>query len=269
MAILYLGNCAQKPEPIRQWPSCVPNLVSVEVDNHSMVVSFRVNCDQRLKSGYNIYITEESLAGQYPDSNWPDSVEPHNHPVFPGDLNPEDEIERYEAEGLKNGVPYFVSVRTVFADQSESKPSRELVAICGPRGELVLSQRYSSDQDGFSFMEEHVVRADGVENDLYYYSSNGDHFLASPTRLDGFLRESRFEVLPFSGDFEEVSTKVLTLSTFPEADRVEVDTGDWVWVVTADGYSALLHVLGFEGTGENRRIRLYYAFTPSRGMPLF
>ncbi len=150
VTILFWINCAPK-RVVEEAPSgCVPHDVRVDVNDGSMIVSFKETCEV-LKSGYNIYISRQPLADDYPGQTLPASVVPHNHPVFPGDTNPDDGIEQYEAKGLENGVPYFVSVRTVFPDRTLSKPSQELVTVCGPRGEMELAIRYTSDNDGFSF----------------------------------------------------------------------------------------------------------------------
>jgi len=267
-ALLIGISCGPKLSLEKATITCIPTDMQVEVRDRAMTVSFADNCE-RLKAGYNIYISRESLTDKYPGTELPVSIKPFNHPVFPGDTSPEDGIEHFEATGLENGNPYYVSVRIVFPDRTLSQPSREVVAVCGPRGDLELTVRYKSAHDGFSFIDNSVVRADNSRNDVYYFTKDGDDFLASPNRLDGFLRVTNLKVLPFAGTFKEVSTKLMTQDPLPDEDHVEVKQGDWVWLITADGYSALLEVVGFEGKGELRRIKLFYAFTPSRGIPIF
>jgi hypothetical protein len=142
-----------------------------------------------------------------------------------------------------------------------SKPTNEVLAVCGPRRELQLSIRYASDRDGFSFDNNSYVRADALENDLYFFSKDDTDFLSSPSRLGGFLKENRLQVLPFTGELDEVARQLAAQSNFPDADRVAVTKGDWVRVVTREGANALIKVLEISGDGDRRSIRLYIAYS--------
>ena len=269
LVVLGCGGAKQPAEETAQ--ECVPFGVEASVDDGVISVSFVDDCT-RLKSGYNIYVSREPLAQRFPGDSLPPGVEPHNHAVFPGDTNPEDNVERYDAEGVENGTVCYVHVRTVFPDRGVSKPSNEVRVIPGPRGEITLSQSYESEQDGFSFARDSYVRADALENDLYYTAQytqvTGKDFLASPSRL-GFLRESKFRVLEGEGNLDEVAQRLDRNSPLPLDERVPVQQGDWVEILTQDNTFALVKVLGFEGTGEDRRIKLYYAYSPAAAGPLF
>ncbi len=260
-------NCGPQKvtEEIRQ--KCIPTLIQANVNDGSMIVVFKEN-GKSLKSGYNIYISEIPLVSNYSVNNLPDSIKPNNHPVFPGDTNPEDGIEHYDAEGLENGVVYYVSVRTVFTDRTLSKPSDELKVVCGPRGEIDLSVRYKSENDGFSFTKNGYVRADDIYNDFYLFTKDGIDFLASPNRLDGFLRTSKFRLLSGNSTIDEVIKNGISTGN-PYNDKISITKGNLVQVLTADGHTALLQVDGFRGEGEDRQVNLKYAFTFRTSVPFF
>ena len=241
---------------------CTPTGIRADVNRQMMTVSWKPNCG-RTNSGYNIYLSKKPLAGSYQGIEVSAEVAPHNLQPFLGDTDPSDGIEHYDAEGLTDGQPYYVSVRIVFPDETLSKPSEEIIAVCGARGEIELSLRFKSDKDGFSFGHNEYVRADGVDNDLYFFSKDGKDFLASPTRLGGFLRSTKLAVLPFKGDLGGIG-QVLD-SSKPSKERVEVSQGDWLHIITADGGQAVLLVNGFSGKAEQRRIQLDYAFSPGPG----
>ncbi|MEW5995187.1 MAG: hypothetical protein AB1744_12455, partial [Candidatus Zixiibacteriota bacterium] len=164
---------------------------------------------------------------------------------------------------------YYVSVRVLFPDRSLSKPSNEVVAVCGPRGEMELSIRYKSDRDGFSFEKNDYVGADALDNDLYFYAKDGIDYLVSPSHLGGFLKENRLQVLPFTGELHEVTSQFRAFKQQPTQDRVVVQVGDWVHLLTPDNTHTLLHVLGLDGDGETRSVRLFYASSPLAGEAIF
>jgi hypothetical protein len=143
-------------------------------------------------------------------------------------------------------------------DGIQSRPAKEVLAVCGPTGEIDISVRFKSEQDGYSFHDELYVRADNEQNDIYYYNAEGVDFLASPIKLNGFLKNVKLMHLPFSGNLEEVKRKTRQLDLKPSSDRLPVITGDWVWAMGPDGTNTLIKVIGFADEGEVRKIRLFY-----------
>ncbi len=268
LMLTFLVRCAPDKKLSEMPNGCNPYGLSADVNDRQMTIVWSDNC-KRLISGYYIYINEESLASKYPGSQLPAFVKPFNRTPFPGDTNPEDEVERFLAKSLENGVRYYVSVRVINPDGTLSKPSNEVVAVCGPRGETELSIRYKSGKDGFSFEKNAYVRADDLDNDLYFHSKDGTDYLASPNRLDGFLKANKLKKLPFKGEFDQVKTKLAVSDGSPDEDRVAVRAGDWVQVLTPDGKSALVKVLGISGEGEDRSLKLFYAFSPLANEVIF
>ena len=220
-------------------------------------------------SGYNIYISEEPLAAKYPGPSLPETVKPFNSTFYPGDKNPDDGIEHFTAEGLKDGVKYYVTVRVVMADRSLSEPSNEVVAVCGASSEFDLAFRYREKNDGYSFAGDKHVRADASDNDIYFYAKDGVDYLASPSRLDGFLKNNRLTVLPYKGNIRFIKEKMKSYGGEPSEDRVAVAKGNWVLVKTDQNTHALLQVLDFKGEGEDRQVRLSLAYCPLPGEMFF
>ncbi len=247
---------------------CVPGDIQVDVDSRTMDIYWRPNCG-RLISGYNIYISDVPLVDEYPGGSLPKSVMPFNPAPYSGDTDPDDEYEHFIAEGLENGRKYYVSVRTVSPDRTLSKPSDEVVAVCGPTGEIELSVRYKSDRDGYSFDRNEYVRADDVDNDLYFFSSNGDDYLNSPVKLNGFLKRNRLQKLPWQGSFEQIRSRVTSITPAPGQERVAVSIGDWILLQTPDGSTALIEVLDIDGADVERTIRLFCAYRSLPGEMIF
>jgi len=247
---------------------CRPSDLQVEVDSGKMTVKWREECNQAI-SGYNIYISQEPLAPDYEYRQLPKEVLPFNDQPFPGDINPDDSSEVYEAEGLKDGVKYYVSVRIILPNGIQSRPTNEIVTVCGPSGEIELSARFKSEQDGFSLSQEKFVRADNDQNDIYYFHAERVDYLTSPKKLNGFLRDIKLQQLPFTGNLEQIKYKVKLLESVPAEDRVTVVTGDWVRVLTPETTNALIHVLGFSGEGDDRKIKLFYLYSPLKNELFF
>ena len=219
-------------------------------------------------SGYNIYASDHSLEKSYPDGIYPVDIKPVNHPVFPGDLDPSDGVEYYPAVGLENGKRYYLTVRTVYPDQTLSDPAKEIVVVPGPSGEIKMSERFKGENDGFSFERNKIVRADNSQNDLFFHVQNGSKYLASPTRLDGFLNQTSLIVLPYQGDYYEVKQLVnngddWSNDDWSNKDRVEISDGDWVLAKLASGKHALVNVSGFQHTANHSVTLKYYLCTLS------
>ena len=268
VAVSFWLSCGPGKVPDETADKCYPEDLRVDVNSHVMDISWKNSCDQ-LISGYNIYISDEPLAAAYPGSDLPESVTPFNPAVYSGDTNPDDGVEHFIAERLENGRKYYVSVRTVYPDRALSRPSEELVAVCGPRGEIELSIRYKSNQDGFSFEQNQYVRADDSGNDLVFYSKDGEDYIDAPSRLNGFIKANRIQKTPLSGSLDQVRRPAVRLKGEPTEDRVAVQKGDWLWVRTPDGANALVKVLDIYGAGGDRKIKLFFAYSPLAGEMLF
>ncbi|HOP08124.1 MAG TPA: hypothetical protein PLF13_12620 [candidate division Zixibacteria bacterium] len=272
LSIVSLGlwHCGppQSAEEVSPYAACYPYDLQTAVNDGSITVMWRSQYNRNI-SGYNIYISDDPVAANYPGTDLPSLIKPFNHTVYAGDTDPSDSVEHFEAAGLENGKPYYVSVRIVFPDRSVSKPTKEKRVICGPQGEIELSIRYAGEHDGFSFESNTYIPAGDVDNDLYFFSKDGHDYLASPSHLDAFLSYSKLKSVGEGGDLDQVTERLPKISSRPVDDRIEVKVNQWVWIVTGEGNNALVKVLDISGSGKERRIKLFYAFTPSRELPVF
>jgi len=257
--VLVTLSC-QPPKTSQSAKGVVPHDLAAVMQDGGFELAWQCQVDRTI-SGYNIYASELPLGEQYPDGRYPAEVKPINHPVFPGDTDLSDGVEHYTAKGLKNGREYYVTVRTVFPDQTESKPSKAIKVIPGPSGEIDLVARFSGENDGWSFEKSRYVTADDVLNDLFYHSQNGVNYLSSPTRLDGFLNQTELEHLPYKGDFKEVRRKVNQGVKEPLKDQVEVRAGDWVLAKLASDKHVLIEVVGFQKAANQVVTLKYYTCT--------
>ena len=253
------------PKPSEELTAtCRPYDISTESNDGNLTIGWKVDCS-RLISGYNIYIAPTSVASFTDTSTLP--ADPYNTTVYPGDTDPDDPIVYYDASGLANGVLYRVAVRVVFPDRTLSSPSEPVLAKCGPRGEFELVTRYSGERDGFSFALGEHVRADDLNNDLYFYSKDGAHYLASPSRLDGFLRTNLFMRQSKMWNYEEYILRGNTHGEKPTEDRVEIREGDLIWMMTTDGHQAQIRILNIKVTDGKGTIRLGFAYWPRLDAP--
>ena len=254
LVLSVLTSCGPKPQPGREVaPQVTVSDIAAETNNHEMTVLWKKH-GNALISGYNIYITDKAL-GQRSGA-----VAPFNTTPFPGDTDPDDGIEHFVANGLENGVEYYVWVKVLFPDGSESAPTGEAVAMCGPKGEIELSIRNKGDHDGFSFEKNEYVDAYSVDNDFYFFALDGTDYLGSPSRLDGFINHTQLIVVKSGGDYAALAKQLMTSKIVPTEDRIAVKTGNWVLARTQRETFAVMHVESFSGEGENRRIKLRYAY---------
>jgi hypothetical protein len=278
--IVFLAFSACGPKPIKTTPQETPvstgeasytayaDSVSVDVNDRQMTVAW-VKRGAGAISGYNIYISPEPLARESANSVTVQSVQPNNDIPFPGDTEPEDGVEHYVAVGLENGVKYYVSVRVAYPDGTLSRRSNEVLAVCGPRGEIALAPRYQGENDGWSFETNRYVRADDTNNDVYFFSKGGVEYLASPDRLNGFLNAGKFVVLPYHGALRAVAQELMQSKIMASEDQVQVTEGDWVLLTRTNGRNALLNVVRISGAEKDRKITLTFAYCTLVGETIF
>lgn len=266
--IILAAGCGPKKISEEVSSRCQPEDLRVDVNSGTMDVYWKSNCDQ-LIAGYNIYINEEPVVKKYPGRTLPETVRPFNLEPYAGDTNPDDNVEHFIAEQLENGKKYFVSVRIVNPDLTVSKPSNEVVAVCGPSGEIELPIRYKSSKDGFSFERNEYVSADALENDIYFFSNGEGDYLNSPAKLGGFLKENLLGKLSLKGSFEDIRGRLKNISSKPGEQKVAVKKGEWLHLVTPEGGNAVVKVLDVTGAGAERKIRLFFVYNPLPGELIF
>lgn len=268
--IVILGGCGGPPKqavtPVR-W-ECTPSNLEVRSDDRTLHLKWDTNCpDSILITGYFIYLETKPInPAAYPERP-PDDIEPFNQAPYPGDTDPEDSFETMEIGNLENGVEYFVSVRTVFPDGRLSPSSDEISVICRPEGRFDLAYRYADLNDGFSFREGRPVRADGEANDLYYFFSNDNvDYIASPERLNGYLRHSDFYSLGPTESIYQYPTLELDI---PPLEKMPVRQGESYLVQTADGNYAKIRIEKISGERKERYLTVTYIYQTIPGLMHF
>ena len=126
---------------------------------------------------------------------------------------------------------------------------------------MELAVRYFGKPDGYSFEKNEYVECVAAENDLCFFSKNGDDYLASPRRLDGFINDTRFLVLPIHGDYAEVGAWVRDSKPVASDDKVKVAVGDWALLSCGRGTHALVQVRELKGLDRERRVVLFFAYS--------
>jgi len=269
LLLLIAYGCGPSKGPgkeARPTSVCAPLNLTVKPNDHSMFLRWDVDCPEEvLLSGYSIYISPFSLE-QFKDKALPDSIVPYNNVPYPGDTNPEDNFETMEITNLENGIPYYVSVRTVFPDQTESVASNEVMVYCRPEGEFTLDMRFTGEQDGFDFSAGKYVRADGSDNDIYYYRAGTTDFIASPHRLNGYIRKSWFYSLGKTRDIYQYPDIDID---YEPVNKMPIREGESYLVKTADGNFAKIRVEQFIGENRDREVAFKYIYQPTPDLMRF
>ncbi|MCP4703404.1 MAG: fibronectin type III domain-containing protein [candidate division Zixibacteria bacterium] len=237
---------------------CAPTNLTVQSNDSTLYLKWDTNCpDEIATSGYSIYIEEAPIYEKYGKVSLPKKIKRHNHLLYPGDTDPITSFETMTINNLTNGIDYYVSVRAVFPDNTVTVSSNEVPTMCRPEGEFELAFRYTGQNDGFSFKNGISDRADGELNDLYFYHKEGFDFLATPKRLNGFIRDSKFYSLGKTKDIYQYLE--LDLS-FDPVEKIPVMVGESYLVLTKEGNYAKIRIE--EATGENkeRKLKIKYIY---------
>ena len=266
--ILLIISCG----PLRQTgkqaiTECAPTNLTVQSNDSTLYLKWDTNCDQdKLLSGYYVYLQETPIYEKYNRVTLPRKIKPISTTPYPGDTDPDNSSETMTISNLTNGIEYYVSVRTFFPDKKITVSSNEIPIMCRPEGEFELDFRYSGKNDGFSFKTGQSVRADGELNDIYFYYKDGFDFIASPTRLNGFIRESKFYSLG----------KTINIYQYPEleldfepVEKIPVKVGESYLVLTADGTYAKIRIEEASGENKERKLRIKYIYQTVKGLMRF
>ncbi len=237
---------------------CAPRNLIVKPNSNSLFMQWDTPCPDNINvAGYNIYVLPSPIGEKYPGVTLSKKVVPFNSGAYPGDTDPEDRYETFSVQNLDNGVEYYVSVRTMFTDGSLSFPTKEHSVICRPEGTFELAYRYADERDGFSFGRGDAVRADSDFNDLYFYHKDGVDYLASPSRLNGFIRTSKFYSLGKTSSVYQYPELDLDI---PPVDRMPVRVGESYLIKTADGNYAKVRIESASGERKERKLNISYIY---------
>ena len=261
------GKVREEEKQITISIPCSPTGLAIKPGNKKLLLKWFTNCAETvLLSGYNIYLLREPLEKKYFYVNPPSDIGPFNATPYPGDTDPNDSFETMEIDGLENGVEYFVSVRSVFPDGIVSASSNEVGVICRPEGEFVLAFRYANLNDGFSFARGISARADASANDIYFFDKDGYDFIASPDRLNGFLRKSGIFSLGKTKDIYQYPQFQIDVEP---VEKMPVRTGESYLIKTADGNYAKIRIEDISGENKNRKLKIRYIYQTIKNLIRF
>lgn len=267
LALAIFIQCGP-PRPVEEaiYRVCAPGDLTVHAGDGSAFIQWGAPCPDSIRvAGYNIYLSETPLE-KYRIKELPDQYTPYNSAPYPGDSNPEKSFETMETGGLENGQKYYVSVRTVYTNGKLSAASNEIELICRPEGQFDLAYRYSGQNDGFSFADGSAAPSDGDKNDLYFYVADGMDFLASPHRLNGFIRHSSFYSL---GATENIYQYPAINLDIEPVDRIPIKIGESYVIKTADGNYAKIRIESATGLNKERVIHVRYVYQTIRDLMRF
>ena len=197
--------CGPKPEKIVDLP--VPFDLNLNTISNGATLIWSVNRkDNQPISGYNVYLSEKSLADIF--NSWDEGhPDPYNYTPFPGDTDGDKSKETFELTNLENGKTYYVSIRTIGLAGIESPPSNEVSFTPLAKGSIQLSTNHMIDAGGFCFEQEISVPSRDTRCDIYLYSKGDVFGLSSPSRLSGGLRKSKF-TLKRTGTTDAATVKI-------------------------------------------------------------
>jgi len=237
---------------------CAPQNLVVKPNSHTLFLQWDTPCPDNIRlAGYFIYVLPKPIGEKYPGVTLPKKIVPFNSGAYPGDTDPEDRYETISIQNLDDGVEYYVSVRAAFTDRSLSLPSEEIAVMCRPEGTFELAYRYAGENDGFSFVSGQNVRADSDQNDLYFYHKDDIDYLASPHRLNGFIRTSAFYSLGKTSSIYQYPQLDLDISP---VERMPVRVGESYLVKTADGNYAKVRIEAASGERRERTLTISYIY---------
>jgi len=272
LTVIMVGCAAPPPPPIQKavpGPTAAdrlrlaPKLSESGFGSNQVAILWTVDRKTSdILRGYNVFVSADSaLPGrQTGDERLAGALYGGTH--YAGDTDGDTRRESITIEGLTTGAVYFLHVRTVFPDGSESLPSNQLRVVPRPRGTFTLVPRFEVGHDGFSFANDVPVEGLSEQNDLYLYVAEGAVYLASPDRLDRSLRATRFVDLGASGSLED---HPLLPSDAKKVDRISVEFGRSIGVALADGRIAKLRPSEVDFQSNPPRATFEYLYQPRPG----
>lgn len=257
LSSLVLLSCAKRipPEEVLEIPEA-PRVHDLEVINGDGMATIVWSSEKRAGQpilGYNIYISRKAN----PDLT---EVRAFNTTPYPGDTDGDISLETFEAMPLENGVEYFVFVRSVGLDGTESEPTGVLSFVPRKEGIFVLKQNFQVNESGFDFGKGVSIAARSEGNDIYFYSKPGENGLGSPKRLGGLLRKSLFMHLGTKTDFDELNS--FKTENFSGREKLVIHPGHVYIVKTRENCFGKLKVESIRGRQGQKEVVIRYCFQP-------
>lgn len=238
---------------------CLPHDLTLDsTATRYALLAWNPGCPQeRAMRGFNIYVSAAPLVPRYPDTVLPESVQPFNHEIFPGDTLGNPDRETFALENIPNATRQYVHVRVVNSTGGLSLPSNEIEVVCYQQGTIELAASFSGAHDGYSFRKDLFCRTDDLENDIYFYSKDGNDYLCSPSRLGPVNRTSK--LYPAG---EGKSPAQLGRPSGQPAERVRINSGRNIILETADGDIVGIRVKRIDDSEKNAKVVFDYLLRP-------
>ncbi|MFQ5869826.1 MAG: hypothetical protein ACE5JC_07975 [Candidatus Zixiibacteriota bacterium] len=257
LSSLIFVSCAKRipPEEALEIPKA-PRVHDLKVRNGDGMAVIVWNSEKRAGQpmlGYNIYISMKAN----PDLT---EVQPFNTAPYPGDTDGDISVETFEAIPLENGVEYFVFVRSVRLDGTESEPTGVVSFVPRKEGTFVLKQNFQANESGFDFGKGVSIAARSEGNDIYFYSKSGENGFGSPKRLGGLLRKSLFMDLGAKTDFDKLNS--FRTENFSGREKLVIHSGHVYIVKTRGNCFGKLKVESIRGRQGQREVVIRYCFQP-------
>lgn len=268
LCVLFVGtmgallSCAPSKQidiDVTKYTNVFPTDLRADVNHNYALLAWNTNRNDASIKGYNVYISTSNPVDPGGTAIVAD-MRPYHEDIYPGDTDPEIEMETFPAENLEDGVEYYAAVTIVFTGDRESWPSNAIKFVCHPQGEITLGRSFSGDNDGFSFIAQEYVATDALENQIYFTQIQGEDYLASPSRIDAILPSISF----FPSSINDLKDRVSEPRGAGE-DKIKVVKGGSCLLRTSSGQYSKIIVKGFSGTGDSRKINLDYSFMPMPG----
>jgi hypothetical protein len=258
LSTLMFLSCARRIPPeealrVRKAPPLVYDLRIINGDGMATIVWKSDKKPGQAIRGYNIYISEKAN----PDLA---EVQPFNSVPYPGDTDSDISVETFEALPLENGVEYFVSVRSVGLDGTESEPTGVLSFVPRKEGTFVLKQNFQANESGFDFGKGVSIPAQSEGNDIYLYSKPGENGFGSPKRLGGILRNTLFMDLGTKTDFDELG--FFETESFSGMEKLVIHPGHVYILKTEKNCFGKLRVESVRGRQGQKEVVIRYCFQP-------
>jgi hypothetical protein len=260
--VILLASCGPPtPIDIDESKRCLPrNLVLDTTANNYALIAWDPGCPgTRIMRGFNIYLSPVKLAEKYPGAEMPESIEPFNPEIYPGDTRGNPNHETFECKEIENATAYYAHVRAVYNDNTLSRPTNEIEIIVYPQGKLDLGVSYSMKNDGFSFEKNDYCGTDDIENDIYFYHLDGKDFLCSTARIGPVNRKTEIYIGEQDMTLENLSE--ITANDSP-SEKVELQPDGVYLIITEDGYPARLRLIEITGTENDRVAKFEYRYRP-------
>ena len=270
-AMSLFSFCAPQRPPVDERQSARERLIPANLQTEHLSTGFSVSWETNRRpadviSGYNIYISAEQSI---------QALSPHSPQVirclwraqtYPGDTDPRIDFERAEIFEAKNGVLYFIHVRTVFADETIGEPSDEITIIPCPAGHLDLVPRFAGKGEGHSFAEQVYVPTRDPRNDLYLFVKSDSVFAASPHRLDRYLRYCEFHELGPSESIDDYPNPRISARG---QTTIHLQVGRSYILSTPEACLAKFRVAAIHGTEGRTVVGIDYVYQSRCGYAIF